>query len=377
MRYRWLLLFLLGTASVAQAQNEYFNSENFWKNVRLADSDAKASSPGYNVIVATNRRIAPGVLRFALEEREPGRIKYFQVFYEDTVFYIRPLPSLGASLDVAARNPDVFKKPWLVYAEGFGKVFTSGIDRALRLARQHDVQVLYLDYPSFNSKKGMLRNYGFVVYNARVAHADFAPVLDSFYRYRQEGLTGNGPVSLFFHSMGNYILQEWLKNDALKIANREPWAANLILNAPCVPQQKHRKWLGKARLAQRVYVHYNPRDRTLNGAHLLSLRRMLGERPRRPLCSTAVYVNFHPLADRRHSNFTRLIDHPPPIERAILYYSQVFRGEEAPLGDTLYFRNPSVYRGIGYDFLPVPENEQADRIEPVTKSDRQAEARQP
>lgn len=355
-------------APAAQAQNEYFNSESFWKNVRLADSVYEGTLPrDYNVIVATNRRIVAASSRFATEDREPGKVKYFQVFYEDTVFYARPMSSLRAALTAASRNLPAAAKPWLVYAEGFGKVFTSGIDRALRMARQHDVQVLYLDYPSFNSKKGVIRNYGFVVQNARVAHTDFAPVLDSLYRYRAQGLLIGGPVSLFFHSMGNYILQDCLQKDALEIANDQVWVSNLILNAPCVPRRKHNRWLEKARFAQRVYVHYNPHDRTLNGAYFLSLRRMLGAKPTRPLCNKAVYINFNPIAGRRHSNFTRLIDHPTPIPEVIHYYTQVFRGEAAPLEDTALFHHPSRYRDIGYDLRPAPEEAEI-RIAPVIES---------
>lgn len=341
---RRLLLCLVFLAHCAAAQNAYFNSEDFWRRLKLVP---EGSIHQECVVLATNRRMAAGALRFALEEREPGKVRFFLVAPRDSNWLLEPVPSLRAALQ--RTRPSA--KDWVVYTEGFGKIFTSGIFRAVSLHEQHLVNVLYLDYPSYNSRKKVLGNFRFVLHNAQAAGEDFAPVIDSLYRCRQEGWLP-GRLSFFFHSMGNHVLRRWMKDGLLLQSNQASWVDNLVLNAPCVPQRHHCRWLSCARLARHCYVLYNPRDRNLSGAHLISFRKMLGEKVRKPLSPDATYLNVHSVAGKRHSNFTRLPDHPPVIPLLMQQYSLLLHGETLPLTDSLRYR-PSVYRHIGYDLLPA------------------------
>ena len=204
--------------------------------------------------------------------------------------------------------------------------------------------------PSFNSNKKLLGNYQFAFRNARRAYEDFVPVLDSVVRLRKHGNMGIGHLTLFFHSMGNNILRETVRKGRLPEINSTVWVDNLVLNAPCVPQKHHKEWLDKVQFAKRIYVHYNPEDHVLKGAHLVSFRKQLGEKVRKPISTHAVYINFHPLAGENHSNFLVLLQHPVPPQSLLAYYHSLLHGNAVNIADTIHFRR-SGYRGIGVEFV--------------------------
>ena len=127
-------------------------------------------------------------------------------------------------------------------------------------------------------------------------------------------------------------------------------ALPIFLNAPCVPQRHHKQWLDQIHFAQHIYVHYNPKDHVLAGAHLISLTRQLGEKLHRPLSSRAMYINFNTIAGKNHSNFLVLLQHPVPPQAALDYYYVLLHGNAVEISDTTFFR-PSVYKSIGADLV--------------------------
>lgn len=331
-----------------QAQRGFFNTEAFWSHFRYdTKTPPDLTSGDTAVLVASSRMVNDkDPVRFVGEERDCGGLHYYFVYARKGIWHVCPVKNITDGLQyMPARNND-----WVVYADGFGKIFTSGVDRGMRMAAQQEMNVLYLDYPSYNSSKKLLGNYKFAIGNARCAYNDFVPVLDSVIRLRKEGKMGSGRLSLFFHSMGNIILRETIRNGRLPELNNTVWVDNLILNAPCVPQKHHKGWLDKIAFAKRIYVHYNPKDHVLKGAHLVSFTRQLGEKLRRPLSTHAAYINFHTVADDNHSNFLVLLQHPVPPKASMEYYHRVLHGAAVDTKDTAHFR-ASVYRGMGVDLV--------------------------
>src|SRR5690606_7495667 len=121
---------------------------------------------------------------------------------------------------------------------------------------QHNVNVIMLDYPSITTTKKNLGNYLFAIKNARRNYIDYAPVLATIKTYKRSGKMGTGNITLFFHSMGNYLLRQTVKKKKLAPLNDVVWVDNLVLNAPCVPQTNHAKWLNRIAFAENIYVHY-------------------------------------------------------------------------------------------------------------------------
>src|SRR5690606_39609418 len=119
----------------------------------------------------------------------------------------------------------------------------------------------------------------------------------------------------------------------------------------CVPHKKHKKWLDKIEFAENIFVLYNHKDYTLGGAYFMSKKHQLGRRLNKPISKKAAYINFHVLAEKKHSNFLNLKGYSPQQPSAIQFYQQSLHGEKPDLSDTSLFRKSS-FRDIGWDILP-------------------------
>lgn len=345
---RFLLLFvLLCQCLLLHAQGDYFNSDEAWNKVKLQQGRLPALSDKDTVIIIASNRKLDTSIRYALETREDNGVHYFIVFARNNNWNVYPQPSLIQALQAAKGS----NKNWVVYTEGMGKLFTTDVDRGMAMASQYGVRVLLLDYPSISSTRKSLGNYYFAIKNARRTPRYFLPVIDSF-RMLRETFLPKAQVHLFFHSMGNNLMRGIAHSQNLELINGEVWVDNLILNAACVKQRRHRKWMNKVKFAQHKYIHYNPMDRTLYLAHLAAFRKQLGEKVRKPLAANTTYINFYTLAgERGHSNFLNLAGRKPISPTSYEHYRKLLTGQGINLNDTATYR-PSAYRGIGWDILP-------------------------
>lgn len=351
----WLFVLLLIAPVITRAQSgviDSMNSESFWKTISFSDAaNTSLTTPAIpatdvNIIVASNRVLQPGQVRFMSEERDNGRINYFLAVVRNGRWTIRHMDLQQAI--AAMPYPD---RDWVVYTEGFGKLFTNGLQRGFAMAAQHQVNVLYLDYPSYSTTLPVLRNFHFVRENAELAGDDFLPVLNTIKKWRAAGKMGKGHMTLFFHSMGNYALRRMMLRDDLSTINETPWVDNLILNAPCVPEIRHAVWIDRIKFARHIYIHYNPKDFTLAGANLLSMRRQLGQGAIGKTSKQAVYVNFYKICGRGHSNFIDLAAHKPVSPVAMAYYHVLLHGRQVDLANTVSFQPSAYSSGGGYDII--------------------------
>lgn len=340
------LLFLLNHPLYAQIS--YFNSDDYWHRFSLKAQDypLQIHENDTAVIIATNRVFDDTALRF-LPDKYHGGIRYFIIYSREGKWNVIPVSSLKEAVN-ALPGTD---KDWVIYTEGMGKLFTTSADRAMRMNAEYGVNVIYLDYPSINAKWRRTRNYYFAKHNASIAYKDLAPVFDTIKMLKQQHLLGPKSVNLFFHSMGNIVLQKMVQNKKIGFMNTAEWVDNLILNAACVPQRKHREWLAKIKFAKRIYVLYNPNDFTLGGAYFMTKKNQLGMKVKKPVYADALYVNFEKLVGKRHSNFLNLYGYSPQPDAAMQFYKVLFHGGKANLDDTVHFRISS-YRHIGWDILP-------------------------
>jgi hypothetical protein len=126
---------------------------------------------------------------------------------------------------------------------------------------------------------------------------------------------------------------------------------NLILNAPCVQQEGHCKWMDKIKFAKHIYIHYNPDDYTLSGAQLMSAHRQLGQKVQNPVSKRAYYINFNTLVGDGHSNFLSLHDREPAKKAALNHYRVLLHGDTIQLSNRKLYK-PATYNKIGWDILP-------------------------
>lgn len=347
-----VLLFVLIIPFTSKAKEPYytrFNTDSFWRKLVVEPSGLPLSlSPRDTVIiVASNRARGKDSLRFMSELRGDGGVTYFLAYIRGSQWRLRLMPSLQDAVQ-ALPDPD---KDWVVYTEGMGKIFTTGLDRGFRVCQAYGVNVLLLDYPSIHTKYKSYRNFRFVLRNSSVAYRDFLPVLDTLQALRESAKAGTGALSLFFHSMGNNVIRKIGQTNSRDRLNESVWVDNIILNAPCVPQRRSHRWIDSLGFAKRIYVHYNPEDRTLKWSRIAGARGILGERPQRPIAARAAYVNFNTLCGDGHSNFLNFSKRMMARPEAVRHYQKLLHGDSVQLHDPAAYRR-SVYRGIGWDLLP-------------------------
>lgn len=341
-----LLLLLLPLCSPATARVD-FNGDDFWQKLVLDKRlpERKFTTADTVIIIASNR-IMQDSSRFMGEARDTV-VRYMMVYAENGQWHVAQVGNISQAL---VYMPDI-NRDWVIYTEGMGKLFTSEVDRGMRLSATYLVNVLMLDYPSISTTRKSFGNYRFALNNARMAYKDFVPVLDTIKELSTGKRMGTGNLTLFFHSMGNNVMRELVLNGKLPVLNDNTWVDNLILNAACVPQRHHKQWMDKIKFAKHIYVHYNPEDRSLKLAHLVSFKKQLGEKVKRPLSAQAVYINFHKACDNGHSNFLSLPSRPPVLKPAFNHYMTVLHGEAVNIHSPAGYVS-SEWKGIGWSLVP-------------------------
>lgn len=342
--YRILLIAILLFYNPAYGIDYPYNDTAWWQRVVFEETPVFKNSGEIDtsIVVATNRRRTNDQLRFMSEETGDGAILYFFVYAYHGKWHALKTPDLTTAVQYTPeKNSD-----WVVYTEGMGKIFTAELYRGMMMTSQYKVNVIMLDYPSITTTKRALGNYLFSMANARAAYKYHVPVLEKIKQMKSSGKLGTGHLSLFFHSMGNYLAREMVKQNMTGNLCGNVWVDNIILNAACVPQRKHSDWLGRLSFARNIYIQYNPEDRTLSLPELLNKKKQLGRRVKKPVDSKAQYVNFHNKVGNGHSYFLTLRGREPIEPKVWDYYNTILHG------GNINFRNGkyevSDYRGIGW-----------------------------
>ncbi len=249
-----------------------------------------------------------------------GTLKYFAVYFRGSQWTAVPYSDLEALLDLKTGF-----KHFVIFTEGLGKTFTSGIDRATRLERIYDIDELFFDWPTQRPYMTSGKNFRTTYRVSREVAKPYARFLEEFQSYKEAHRSKFKITTLMFHSMGNLVLMYDLKNDLFK--NIKPGLVdNVILNAACVPQRKHASWLSKLSFSKQIFVTINKRDRNLNGARLALFRHILGEKVKKPLVPGVHYVSFSKVLEREHNYYLirPLLQQKPYLKT---FYADIFAGK--------------------------------------------------
>lgn len=348
-----ITLSLLFISFAAGAQFEVYDGEPFWHRLSLDNTinPSAISDKDTAIVVVSNRLMQKDSTRFMSQKRDGHMLHYFFVYTHGGKWHIYETKDIEEAINYMPHK----NRDWLAYVEGMGKLFTSDLERGITVSGMYGVNVIMFDYPSITSAKGKgLGNYFFAIGNAKTAYKDFTVVFADIKNLRSHHKMGTGHISMLFHSMGNNVMREMVRNDKLFVINDEVWVNNIILNEACVPQYRHRKWVDKIKFAQRIYIHYNPKDFTLGGAYLVSKLNQLGMKIKKPLSKQAEYINFHTLVGKEHSYFLSLPGRAPAKPEAMRHYTTVLHGNAAIFNDTNFYL-PTAYKNIGWDVLPEKE----------------------
>lgn len=342
---KWLLSLLICLAVISSqdvviAQDlAHYNSDSFWKNIIVHSKEDTASAEDIihaDTIVAmvSNRIIDLTKIKFAAElSHKNGVLHYMLIYVQNSKWHLVFFPNLD---ELLSRLPA--HKSLTVYTEGYGKVFTTGIFRALAMKAQYGENVLYLDYPSINTQKGRISNWQFVNKEAQKAGSDFLPILKNLqhFQFRNKRFIS---INFFYHSMGNLALQEILLRPLPKGFSDSIWVTHLIMNAPCVSASKSKKWINKIDFAQDILIHYNVNDKVLKGAHLVSFDKKLGQQiPKNITNGKIKCVNFKPVVDEQHSYFLQLPNRFILPNSITQYIQSLLQGKSIPWDESSKFK---------------------------------------
>lgn len=343
-----ILIFIVGTTHQVVHSNP-FNSKDWWSRLvyEQTANEQEIAATDTSIIVVSNRYKTDDPLRFMSETTGDGTMMYFFVYAHGGQWHVLQTEGLDEAISYIPNK----HKDMVVYTEGMGKIFTSELDRGMMMASQYNVNVIMLDYPSITTTKSLLGNYKFSIRNARHAYKYHLPVLEQIKEDKLSGELGDGKLTLFFHSMGNYLIEEIFLHDKEKPLNDTKWVDNLMLNASCIPERKHADWLADVRFAKNIYVEYNTEDHVLKGAMLASFKRQLGNGPRYPIVTAAHYANFHSIVGEGHSYFLNLAGREHIHEIAKAYYSMALHGHKVDFNE-LHEMSEKYYGASVYPLRP-------------------------
>ncbi len=249
-----------------------------------------------------------------------GTLNYFAVYFKGNNWTVVPYPTLEKLLDLK----ESFKN-FVVFTEGLGKTFPSGIDRATNLMRVYAIDELFFDWPTLRPYMKAGKNIKTTYRVSAQVAKPYAAFLEEFQGYKNKHVSKFKITTLFFHSMGNLILMHDLKENLFKTIQPHT-IDNVLLNAACVPQKKHAEWLSKLTFPSTIFVTINKRDRNLNGAKIIFLRHQLGEKIKKPLCTNVHYVNFSKVLHKEHNYYLirPLLAQKPFLQK---FYAAIFEGK--------------------------------------------------
>jgi hypothetical protein len=249
-----------------------------------------------------------------------GTLKYFAVYFNHNQWIAVPYASLTELLNIKKDFNNL-----VVFTEGLGKTFTSGMDRATQLMRLYNVDELFFDWPTERPYLKPGKNIKATCVEAPKIAKPFAAFIEDFQTYKTQHSEKFKTTTLLNHSMGNLLLMYDLQNDYLK--NIHPnFFDNVIVNAACVNQKNHKIWLDKLSFSKNIYLTINDKDRNLRGARILFKARQLGESPQPEFCKNVNYVDFSEVLSIEHNYF---LMQPVLIQKPYLktFYADIFEGK--------------------------------------------------
>ncbi len=304
--------------------------DSIWQKIIFQQHQPPIYTPG-SFLIVSNRHILPQQKMFADEACDTTQRHILMVCPVHDTLMVYALPDL---LNGIALMP---KKNWVLYTEGMGKTFAGNLQRAILMENTYDVNVIMFDYASIDSRLSGRKNYYFSLQNSIRSCTQYTNFLQEIQTIKQQtDRLDNVSINIFLHSMGNLMFRKMMIENRSAIFRHEVFIDNIIFNAACVNRKGHARWIKQIDFARAVYIHYNPADRKLGGAMLISGNRKLGSKPKYPFSKKAHYVNFHQAVGSNHSYFLNIPGRQFVMSEEIKsYYHALLHGKQI-LSEKIY-----------------------------------------
>lgn len=272
------------------------HSEEF---LHSADSTYKSSDSCIVFVSTRSSNFEKGRYWFGTRIAKDDKLRFYNIYFKGDVSKVVPRRSLADAIDNTNISSD-----FMVYTEGHGKNFSDNVKRGINTSRIYGVSVIMFDWPSNVPGYGVERNFYMSVHNSQSVTKQFNELLLLLGAYKKDpSHTKMKHLSLFFHSMGNYVLVSTIKKYGSQHYSKD-LVDNIIFNAPCVPARGHSKWIEDLCFQKNIFIMYNKKDPALKGATFLLGKPLLGARPKR-LAKNAYYFNLKPVARVSHNCFLK------------------------------------------------------------------------
>lgn len=220
----------------------------------------------------------PTELRFARITRSQSGWK-LALIAEPSPLDPANLPS-RAEFEHLAKRCVAGKKHCVFYIHGYNKPFLETLEQAWLLQEKYGVEVVLFSWPS-NTGGLPLIEYRQA---RRVAQASFGALdslLEKYGRYLKDWMTPkdeaallacSSTTNLIAHSLGNYLLENYVLSNAYQAETR--LFTNVILSQADVNSINHIKWVDQVVVGQRTYVTINEKDKILSWSESINPPRL-------------------------------------------------------------------------------------------------------
>ncbi len=245
-----------------------------------------------SVFVVTDRKTDTlkngGLIYTNIVDTSKG-LKFLKVIFEDDTWYGESY----TSLDELLKSPAPYKD-WAVWVHGDGQAFLPSMKEALEIQYLHQVNFIVFSWPTKAPDKGPIANFRNSKRNALLTAPyleEMCHILEDYTNQENNKIKGEH-LSIFFHSLGNYMLEKIVEEGYLEDIEKGLFD-NLVINEAAAESKNHDQWVEKLDIQKRLYIDFNSGDKNLILLRILTnLGLQLGERPVAPLAGNAIYVDF-------------------------------------------------------------------------------------
>ena len=291
---KYFLVLFLFSILTSKAQSGYTYCD--WDRIKLDAKYVPAETDTAIVFASVRNYYSAKTEFFDYDLDTSHTLHYFTIYFNHNNWICVPKKDLNEALYSAAKNKDI-----VIYSEGMGKDFTANLDRATRFTRLYNVVTVMFDWPTYRPYLSGGKNYKLARRQSKEAARSLAKLFNEMDKYKSVNNLENVKMSLLFHSLGNRLIKDAVKNNYIEVKTK--LFDNVILNAACVKTLLHKKWVQKLNIQKGIYITKNNHDRTLLLAGIAGLRKQLGRHSGWFRAKNAVYLNFSKVLVHDHNYF--------------------------------------------------------------------------
>ncbi len=295
------------------------------------------------ILVISNRQPnrSADMLTFENEVDPSGKLGFYSVNQSDenklkvtvidSAFLISQLTNRGSN--------------WVLFIHGDSKSFEDAAIRGLKIQKTYNIGVIVFSWPTKEQGVNGRKNFRNSKYQAENTVVHLASLIHTMRLIREShpDFWVNHTLTLFAHSLGNYLLELLVSENLLPQPHNIVFD-HIVLNAPAVNQKHHKKWLEKIEMQRQIFVISNRHDFNLKGVRIFtSAGKQLGEIVEPPFSENAYYVDFSKSVGFRfptgitHTYFIGSI--PDKSETIHCFYSDILHGRMPDFTDGKKFQS--------------------------------------